>query len=75
MRPTPFYKKHAQLSLRPLTPDELTALKAYAARHGRTWKDRLGTDWYYARLTGLLHALRNSHGPSWLRKFTLPKGD
>jgi hypothetical protein len=59
---------------RELTAEELIALQAYAAKHGRTWKARLAMeDWYYARLTGPLHALRNSHGPTWLHHFKLPK--
>ena len=61
------------MGYRTLTADELAALKAYAARKGRTWKDQLNTDWYYARLTGLLHSLRNTHGPRWLADFKLPK--
>ena len=59
-------------SYRPLTTDELAALHAYALEKGRTWKAQLNEDWYHARRPGLLHALRNSHGPAWLASFTLP---
>ena len=51
---------------RPLTADEVAALTRYAAEKGRTWKSSLRHDWMTAALTGPLHALRNSHGPSWL---------
>jgi hypothetical protein len=58
---------------RPLTAEELAAVQAYAAEKGRTWKEALRTDWYYARRPGIMHALRNSHGPRWLLNFKLPK--
>lgn len=56
----------------PLTTDQLTALQDYASKHGRTWKASLREDWYHARLMGPVHALRNSHGPTWLAGFKLP---
>jgi len=59
------------LAQRPLLADEVAALKRYAAEHGRTWKASLRSDWMTAALTGPLHALRNSHGPSWLAKVKL----
>lgn len=69
---------------RRLSEEELEAVKAFAAAHGRRWKSVLtNTYWYYARVwrdrTGsqhhgsLLHALRND--PNWghegLHKFKL----
>jgi hypothetical protein len=57
----------------PLTPEEITALQSYAAYAGRTWKMQLRMAWENARMPGLLHKLRNSHGPSWLISFRLPK--
>jgi hypothetical protein len=56
----------------PLTPEELQALKSYAAYAGRTWKAELRHAWMHASMPGLLHKLRNSHGPSWLVQFKLP---
>jgi hypothetical protein len=57
----------------PLTPEELTALQSYAAYEGRYWKASLLHAWEIASMPGLLHKLRNSHGPSWLVQFRLPK--
>lgn len=57
--------------LRPLTEKEHAAIKAYARENGRSWKSRLRDDWMNARTTGILQALRNSHGPSWLVSFSL----
>ncbi len=57
---------------RPLTDEELKALRAYAKREGRTWKDKLRTAWYYAAEPGILQQIRNSRGPSWLADFKLP---
>lgn len=60
---------------RELTTDEVRALQAYAQKHGRTWKQALRDEWYVASSIGPLHALRNTHGPSWLRAFRLPEGE
>ena len=57
----------------PLTPEELTALQSFAAYAGRYWKQDLRDAWMNASMPGHLHKLRNSHGPSWLAKFKLPK--
>jgi hypothetical protein len=59
--------------LRSLTPKEHAALQAFALENGRRWKSKLNDDWMNARTTGILQALRNSHGPSWLVSYTLPK--
>lgn len=59
---------------RPLTAEELAAVREYAARHGRYWKDAMRGDWYNASEPGYIQALRNSHGPGWLKTFTLPAG-
>ena len=55
-----------------ITPAQQAALVAYAAANGRRWKSALNQDWVNARSTGELHALRNSHGPSWLAAYKLP---
>lgn len=64
--------------------EEIAALEAFAAAHGRKWKSILSdTYWYNARLwTGqrgddqrigsILHGIRNDFGPSWLQSFKLP---
>jgi hypothetical protein len=58
------------------SPDQLAAVAAYAARHGRTWRASLATAWSTGRdaaeLDGhLLRQVRNSHGPAWLATVTL----
>ncbi|MGN7755556.1 hypothetical protein [Sinorhizobium sp. 22678] len=62
--------------LPPLTAEEEQALQAYAAKHGRRWKWVLNHVWmggapYDDGAT--LRRLRNSHGPSWLHTYRLPK--
>lgn len=57
--------------IRPLTNEEHVAVQAYALEHGRNWKAALRDDWMNARTTGILQALRNSHGPSWLVNYSL----
>jgi hypothetical protein len=69
---------------RDLTPDELTAVRAFADAHGAGWKNKLNNVyWYNARqwrgpngtdeATGVaLHRLRNELGPRWLASFKLP---
>ncbi len=62
--------------LRPLTDDETAVLVAYAAKHGRRWKAALSSAWMGMAPhddTGLLRSLRNTHGPSWLVAYRLPK--
>jgi hypothetical protein len=58
---------------RPLTKEESKALASYAARNGRAWKSKLQAAWLSGGnedgTQGVLRALRNSHGPSWLRGF------
>lgn len=38
----------------------------------RDWKEALQGDWYRASRPGVLHGLRNSHGPAWLLSFEFP---
>lgn len=62
--------------LRPLDPEEKQALQAYAAKHGRRWKSTLNRVWMGEAPrddAGTLRRLRNSHGPSWLQSYRLPK--
>jgi hypothetical protein len=70
-----------QPRIRELTADESAALQAFAAKHGRSWKDKLASVyWYNARVwNGLhcLHGLRND--PAWghegLQAYRLPKAE
>ncbi|MDQ0563032.1 alkanesulfonate monooxygenase SsuD/methylene tetrahydromethanopterin reductase-like flavin-dependent oxidoreductase (luciferase family) [Rhizobium mesoamericanum] len=62
--------------LPPLTAEQVQALQAYAARHGRGWKSVLNRVWMGEPPhddAGTLRRLRNSHGPSWLQSYRLPK--
>lgn len=56
-----------------LTAEELAALKAFAATHGRYWKAVLRDQWMNATAAPVLHRLRNRLGPSWLTRFRLSK--
>ncbi|TBE73839.1 hypothetical protein ELG97_37050 [Rhizobium leguminosarum] len=65
--------------------EQIAALEAFAAAHGRKWKDTLSmTYWYNARIWrdgpggenmgAILHGVRNQFGGSWLYdEFKLPK--
>jgi len=54
-------------------PEQLAALAAFAARHGRYWKAALRRQWERAGAAPELHRLRNTHGPTWLDNYRLPK--
>lgn len=59
-----------------LDADQIAALRAYAARHGRRWKSILNNVWMGGSPYddgGTLRRLRNTHGPSWLQRYRLPK--
>ena len=69
---------------RPLTETELREIKAFAAVEGRRWKDVLQRESWWRGLPcrdksgtdyPTLYGLRNTHGPSWLDRFKLPKED
>lgn len=60
-------------------PEQLAALREYAALHGRTWKAQLNADWMRAgsktfptERWALLQQVRNAFGPAWLAKFRHP---
>jgi hypothetical protein len=68
------------MDAKPLTAEEINALRLFAALNGRYWKAALrdlwenfhkGRDWDDAAT--ILYRLRNSHGPTWLVQFRLPK--
>ena len=62
--------------LPPLTVEQHQALRAYAAKHGRRWKSTLNNVWMGGPPYddgGILRGLRNSHGPTWLLTYRLPK--
>ncbi|MGD9481091.1 hypothetical protein [Shinella sp. G-2] len=68
--------RHKRERLPPLTEGEEEALQAYAAKHGRRWKSVLNHVWMGGAPYddgGTLRRLRNSHGPSWLHSYRLPK--
>jgi hypothetical protein len=61
-----------------MTPNEqqITALRAYAARNGRSWKRKLLDAWMTGRderepEASYLRQVRNQFGPSWLTRFRL----
>ena len=54
-----------------LTPEQDQALRAFAAEHGRTWKQELRDAWMRGSDTGALRQIRNTFGPSWLATFKL----
>lgn len=52
------------------------ALRKYAVKHGRRWKSVLNHVWMGGAPYddgGVLRGLRNTHGPSWLHAYRLPK--
>ncbi|MHB0726989.1 hypothetical protein WDZ11_24085 (plasmid) [Roseomonas mucosa] len=55
----------------PLLHEQRIVLRAYAAEHGRRWKECLLAEWIKATADPLLHRLRNTHGPSWLLAYRL----
>ena len=56
----------------PVAQADLDRLRRYADQHGRLWKSRLWGEWVNASAEPALHALRNTHGPTWLEQFHLP---
>ena len=61
-----------------LTDDQEAALREYAVRHGRRWKSILSDVWMGGPPYddgGVLRGLRNTHGPTWLQSYRLPKAD
>ena len=56
----------------PLAPDQLQALQTFAEQNGRNWKAQLSDLWLRAAADPILHALRNTHGPTWLHRYRLP---
>ena len=56
--------------MKTLNDEQLTALKAYAEKKGKKWKDELLYDWSRGADIGPeLRQIRNTFGPSWLGKF------
>ena len=56
-----------------LDAEQTAALAAFAAEHGRSWKAQLRRQWERASANPILHGLRNTHGPTWLDRYRLPK--
>lgn len=75
-RPKTRTVRRTRETLPPLTPEQEAALQVYAARHGRRWKSTLNNAWMGGPPHDdgdLLRGLRNSHGPTWLQFYRLPK--
>ncbi len=62
-----------------ITPEQLSALREFAARHqGQDWKTKLSRAWMLGNTQGELeelYPLRNSHGPQWLAGFSFPEDE
>jgi hypothetical protein len=59
-----------------LNAEQVAALQAYATRHSRRWKRMLNNVWMGGAPYddgGILRRRRNTHGPSWLQYYRLPK--
>ena len=59
-----------------LNDDQEAAVRDYSVRHGRRWKSILGDVWMGGPPYddgGILRGLRNTHGPTWLQSYRLPK--
>lgn len=62
-----------------LSAEELAALRAWAAEHGRTWKAALRLAWENGRYGGSEHdaelqSIRNRLGADWLARYKLSLG-
>lgn len=51
------------------TTEQIAALAAYQAEHGRNWKFKLCIEWMNGTTTGLLQEVRNQLGPNWLANY------
>jgi hypothetical protein len=54
-----------------LNPDQATAIRSFAAQHGRYWKEKLRDVWLtdpFIPHCALLRQVRNQFGPAWLVK-------
>lgn len=72
----PHHVKQTRQRLPTLSTDQEAALLAYAARRGRRWKSILNNVWMGGAPHddgGILRGLRNTHGPTWLQSYRLPK--
>lgn len=69
--------------MRQPSPEQLRALRDYAAVYGPRWKSRLLQHWQNENLVcpsrpgdlPLLRQVRNQFGPSWLTRFRLEEVD
>lgn len=52
-----------------LTEAQIEVLKAFKAQNGRNWKSKLSAMWANATASPMLHRLRNTHGPLWLKSY------
>lgn len=61
------------------TTEQLDALRAFATKYGKNWKERLNDMWWNGTDDrepngGLLRQLRNRFGPRWLEAFEFSDG-
>lgn len=73
---TPASGKIGKRPLPDLDAEQVAALRDYAIRHGRRWKSILNNVWMGGAPYddgGILRRLRNTHGPSWLHRYRLPR--
>ena len=57
---------------RRIAPEQLGAILRFARRNGRLWKSKLQKAWLIGTCSDpALQALRNTHGPEWLKSFRL----
>lgn len=57
----------------PLTEAQIEVLNAFKAQNGRNWKSKLSAMWANATASPMLHRLRNTHGPLWLKSYKLKR--
>lgn len=60
------------------TPEQIAAIEAFAARHGRFWKRELIAGWWSVNYpcgaeSALLQQVRNNFGPTWLINYRRAK--
>lgn len=72
----PVASKPKRQPLPALDAEQAAALQTYATKHGRRWKSILNNVWMGGAPYddgGILRGLRNTHGPTWLQSYRLPK--
>lgn len=55
------------------SPEQMKALREFAAKNGRNWKSELNRLWFSGGTYGYLQQIRNEFGPRWLMNLRLGK--